>query len=231
MGPQPFGCGRVLPEPCLRRLRTCFNGAATFRLRKGELWSRKTSKVPRFNGAATFRLRKGVVGVADFYTAMGFNGAATFRLRKAEWVGAASARHAASMGPQPFGCGRERDLVIERRDLELQWGRNLSVAEGGGQGRPLGHVSFASMGPQPFGCGRRAISLSSIRKDIASMGPQPFGCGRCKLRQTRRLRLCCFNGAATFRLRKAACEFPVSSLNRSFNGAATFRLRKAERAK
>ena len=34
------------------------------------------------------------------------------------------------MGPQPFGCGRLDFLLFRRPSLWLQWGRNLSVAEG-----------------------------------------------------------------------------------------------------
>ena len=34
------------------------------------------------------------------------------------------------MGPQPFGCGRITRIVTKMRGTPLQWGRNLSVAEG-----------------------------------------------------------------------------------------------------
>ena len=34
------------------------------------------------------------------------------------------------MGPQPFGCGRSEALQPIRDVQMLQWGRNLSVAEG-----------------------------------------------------------------------------------------------------
>ena len=86
----------------------------------------------------------------------------------------------ASMGPQPFGCGRE--LPAAQRTLKgaaLQWGRNLSVAEGARNQCGLCHAPDASMGPQPFGCGR----CRAPARVIAAPG---------------------FNGAATFRLRKAA---------------------------
>ena len=59
----------------------------------------------------------------------------------------------------------------------LQWGRNLSVAEGTKQVETL-FGAVASMGPQPFGCGR---TVSAQR----ASPPSPR-----------------FNGAATFRLRK-----------------------------
>ena len=133
----------------------CFNGAATFRLRKVPLsdsgieicqklqwgrnlsvaegaislpdalnyvmlqWGRNLSVAEgsgdralactpaRFNGAATFRLRKGHQAMAGSWRAICFNGAATFRLRKG---------HA---GGTSRGASKS-----------LQWGRNLSVAEG-----------------------------------------------------------------------------------------------------
>ena len=60
------------------------------------------------------------------------------------------------------------------------------------------------MGPQPFGCGRLTVDALPAPSEVASMGPQPFGCGRRMYGQTL-LRLGTrFNGAATFRLRKAA---------------------------
>ena len=44
----------------------------------------------------------------------------------------------ASMGPQPFGCGRSLAMIVKAATPLLQWGRNLSVAEGtkSATGRP-----------------------------------------------------------------------------------------------
>ena len=85
----------------------------------------------------------------------------------------------ASMGPQPFGCGRGMRGVGITNNCMLQWGRNLSVAEGSASG------------------------LASVRRRSG------------------------FNGAATFRLRKDYVAARFALLLRRFNGAATFRLRKA----
>ena len=177
MGPQPFGCGRPLPTGIM-------------------------ATDEGFNGAATFRLRKGKTAKSLIRCGMGFNGAATFRLRKGRSEAKQEAAARASMGPQPFGCGRlplapnrpsirrfngaatfrlRKALACACRAIPydvLQWGRNLSVAEGLG-GRP---------------------ELAAVRG---------------------------FNGAATFRLRKAGGAARASSRRSSFNGAATFRLRKA----
>ena len=81
------------------------------------------------------------------------------------------------MGPQPFGCGRLGSLSEEPVRKELQWGRNLSVAEGS-QGRS---------------CARRPRSFNGaatfrLRKDVYMRIDGKTLPG--------------FNGAATFRLRK-----------------------------
>ena len=130
MGPQPFGCGRRLLTRLRPQGRDRFNGAATFRLRKGPRRGSTRRRRPSFNGAATFRLRKAAgqaahelilplqwgrnLSVAEgrfkdyrAHSIPRFNGAATFRLRKGQRrPPACRRRHAASMGPQPFGCGR-----------------------------------------------------------------------------------------------------------------------------
>ena len=72
---------------------------------------------PRFNGAATFRLRKDAAGGGHDRSGLGFNGAATFRLRKASGPWILRGPACASMGPQPFGCGRQNprmgvDLIV-----------------------------------------------------------------------------------------------------------------------
>ena len=131
-----------------------------------------------------------------------FNGAATFRSRKdAEWEDLPDAE-AASMGPRPFGRGRGYTNMFSFFTLPLQWGRDLSVAEGAGprgpaasRGRFNGAATFrsrkdgapywdvdavvhASMGPRPFGRGRPAHARSCKVQAYASMGPRPFGRGR-----------------------------------------------------
>ena len=84
-----------------------------------------------FNGAATFRLRKVLEGGGAQGVLRRFNGAATFRLRKVTSSGTkANWPQWASMGPQPFGCGRNVPRLSKIAKPMLQWGRNLSVAEG-----------------------------------------------------------------------------------------------------
>ena len=108
-----------------------------------------------------------------------FNGAATFRSRKAQ-----------AAPPGRYGLA------------ELQWGRDLSVAEGPSWRPDPPTTCPASMGPRPFGRGRGIARLLAGEKaqlqwgrDLsvaeggrgrrgrggrqqASMGPRPFGRGR-----------------------------------------------------
>ena len=134
----------------------------------------------------------------------------------------------ASMGPRPFGRGRApraselsksctllqwgRDLsVAEGIDDErnavvaamLQWGRDLSVAEGSSLIFDVHVQEAASMGPRPFGRGRPAARLPPQLFVAASMGPRPFGRGRITAARHSGNHVGCFNGAATFRSRKA----------------------------
>ena len=110
---------------------------------------------------------------------MSFNGAATFRLRKAGACGAAEGGRPASMGPQPFGCGRASASLFGGRGLWLQWGRNLSVAEGAIV------IKIAKV----------STSLQWGRNLSVAEGANSPAQGS----QARSS----FNGAATFRLRKA----------------------------
>ena len=59
------------------------------------------------------------------------------------------------------------------------------------------------------------------------MGPRPFGRGRLGMRQNRMNAVHGFNGAATFRPRKARFGGRATITCLGFNGAATFRPRKA----
>ena len=111
----------------------------------------------------------------------GFNGAATFRSRKVHGINGAQIRHD-----------------------QLQWGRDLSVAEGLDFRQRTERRLNASMGPRPFGRGRCARPSARLRRPAeASMGPRPFGRGRRSFVWVMRHEAVRFNGAATFRSRKA----------------------------
>ena len=201
MGPQPFGCGRpacprmVLPTARLQwgRNLSVAEGGQEQAARMGRVllqWGRNLSvaegrlhwTAPEshscFNGAATFRLRKVAAAPNSPSSARGLQWGRNLSVAEGSGRWCGRARGAASMGPQPFGCGRGRrrlDTVEAGRRfngaatfrlrkacrsrflsirMELQWGRNLSVAEGESCAGNLTGTLIASMGPQPFGCGR-----------------------------------------------------------------------------
>ena len=110
MGPRPFGRGRAEAAGGAGAGYLSFNGAATFRSRKVEREMIGKPQSRRFNGAATFRSRKAHPARSSGPSAPCFNGAATFRSRKAAF---------------PV-------LGQSLLDIQLQWGRDLSVAEGWG---------------------------------------------------------------------------------------------------
>ena len=107
-----------------------------------------------------------------------------------------------SMGPQLDSCGRlpifhhglphfllqwGRNLTVAEGSaflfplgvgVELQWGRNLTVAEGSiGALRPPA-LRRTSMGPQLDSCGRSRYLVQGRRSPQTSMGPQLDSCGR-----------------------------------------------------
>ena len=154
MGPRPFGRGRRSSVRRPSRTSPSFNGAATFRPRKGLAHSRPNSRRPRFNGAATFRPRK------------------------------AAGRPARRAMPQ-LQWGRDLSAAEGRvapmrqvYAVQLQWGRDLSAAEGAYGAAVLGLDMPASMGPRPFGRGRCCTMSMGTSAASASMGPRPFGRGR-----------------------------------------------------
>ena len=114
----------------------------------------------------------------------------------------------ASMGPQLDSCGRSAAAEKNSPLPQLQWGRNLIVAEGLQRSVPARHVFGASMGPQLDSCGRQdgrpppqqagyhasmGPQLDSCGRQFrvgyhkrlyqASMGPQLDSCGRCRIHQ------------------------------------------------
>ena len=156
MGPRPFSRGNLSEIGLPRRRTKGFNGAATFQSRKqsssaiasreGAMlqWGRDLSvaetrsgpgllatRARGFNGAATFQSRKRKLGAsAGASEGRGFNGAATFQSRKP----------AVQRGPR---------LYVD----QLQWGRDLSVAETAVRADDEDLVKLASMGPRPFSRG------------------------------------------------------------------------------
>ena len=109
MGPRPFGRGRRnqsrLTGPHLKR----FNGAATFRSRKARAAAARRTCLPASMGPRPFGRGRTMSAPPWPPTSRRFNGAATFRSRKAR-----------------------NHTDIHGKVIALQWGRDLSVAEGRG---------------------------------------------------------------------------------------------------
>ena len=158
------------------------------------------------------------------------------------------------MGPQPFGCGRKNICICQVIFRGLQWGRNLSVAEGetppqtaGSRrrlqwGRNLSVAEGATRSSRaasglPLQWGRNLSVAEGLleqrlmrgQRDVASMGPQPFGCGRAWESDGGRISIETLQWGRNL----SVAEGPIPEKERAdrkcFNGAATFRLRKEGR--
>ena len=227
MGPRPFGRGRTVPASPKTRSSERFNGAATFRSRKDVggarwahthwslQWGRDLSVAeglriikkddPEFllQWGRDLSVAEGVLTPSPSRRLVRFNGAATFRSRKGLGRGRRHGFFRASMGPRPFGRGRIQKLAGTSTVLKLQWGRDLSVAEGtyiapsaADTARSFnGAATFRSRKVDGAGHGSRPWP-------VASMGPRPFGRGRCPKTCGKTKEKMRFNGAATFRSRK-----------------------------
>ena len=250
MGPRPFGRGRHV-RAAADLARRLLQWGRDLSVAEGSRGSPAISSANLgFNGAATFRSRKGGSRRPTYLTSAASMGPRPFGRGRHIGDFCALADYNASMGPRPFGRGRVGPAAGGRRAVKLQWGRDLSVAEGGsarekaadacasmgprpfGRGRrrratleraaswcfngaatfrsrkargtyDQGRHDFASMGPRPFGRGRRPASGQGAARRRASMGPRPFGRGRPGGGAGQPAPFPGFNGAATFRSRKA----------------------------
>ena len=207
MGPRPFGRGRFFVLIVGGTAREKLQWGRDLSAAEGAPYSAEAAALCSFNEAATFRPRKVLAASQKPDSPCGFNGAATFRPRKGTLAAGARA-------PK----------------IQLQWGRDLSAAEGCLATRPSECSCPASMGPRPFGRGRsqgsRIAWNSSCFNGAATFRPRKAARSNQSLSCRSR-----FNGAATFRPRKEACVNAMGAMPPSFNGAATFRPRKAPDAR
>ncbi len=153
----------------------------------------------------------------------------------------ADAAHAmaASMGPQHTRCGKAPQTNSRRKRWpQLQWGRNILVAEramkSSGKESSRGELQWGRnilVAERPHGLlpttlsttlqwGRNILVAESPRRRagkmgpvLASMGPQHTRCGKLGSSQDCASGLVCFNGAATYSLRKAASSNRTSLSN------------------
>ena len=226
MGPRPFGRGRrpgTGGSPPLRG----FNGAATFRSRKAEQVGARKRFTRGLQWGRDLSVaegpKAGPIGPAPYFASMGPR---PFGRGRQIWRGIATPSGRASMGPRPFGRGRLPDYTALIPWTSLQWGRDLSVAEGVWRGAHW-RENMSFNGAATFRSRKGATSMSlfvarnllqwgrdlSVAEGIililaeppaddASMGPRPFGRGRSSSILRSFALFVCFNGAATFRSRK-----------------------------
>ena len=74
------------------------------------------------------------------------------------------------MGPQLDSCGRSIDGEHVYAGTLLQWGRNLTVAEGGAVVAVHAAQLKASMGPQLDSCGRLAREVRAELDEVLQWG-------------------------------------------------------------
>ena len=94
-----------------------------------DLWNQLSPGVC-FNGAATFRSRKGGVPRPAQHALDASMGPRPFGRGRLQPGQSLSRSGGASMGPRPFGRGRRLTAGEFEAWARLQWGRDLSVAEG-----------------------------------------------------------------------------------------------------
>ena len=229
MGPQHTRCGKRFLVPRFPLLANCFNGAATYSLRKGRLeyatlktaselqWGRnilvaerpatrsvRTAGGSGFNGAATYSLRKARTPDSFPPRTGGFNGAATYSLRK---VGRSHVLPAvgavASMGPQHTRCGKlSTSLSLRSPCRSFNGAATYSLRKARGPRGLAGDCRRLQWGRNILVAERMARPASSIGKKWASMGPQHTRCGKPCPPPCPCVQRRRFNGAATYSLRK-----------------------------
>ena len=84
------------------------------------------------------------------------------------------------MGPQLDSCGRNGTWVEIMSDDELQWGRNLIVAEGAYSSKSIHLVGQLQWGRNLIVAEGRWPAVIGFARAQASMGPQLDSCGRIK---------------------------------------------------
>ena len=167
-----------MPQECLRAaLEERFNGAAAIRLRKCGCPDERNRTIGSSMGRSHPAAEMVVFGSTIQAIPHPFHGAAAIRLRKYSDIGKHRVGGAASMGPQPSGCGnawRERTL---KGSYFASMGPQPSGCGNDRRGDDHNDRLLASMGPQPSGCGNASDVWLVGATVHASMGPQPSGCG------------------------------------------------------
>ena len=133
-----------------------------------------------------------------------------------------------SMEPQHTCCGKQNyDTFRNYADFDLQWSRNILVAESRRGRRRLEPLRGPSMEPQHTRCGKRSWSLVPAN-DVSSLqwGHNILVVESAPSILHGRHGSRCFNGATTYSLWKARATSCGSTRRKSFNGATTYSLWK-----
>ena len=129
MGPQPLSRGNHREVLAPVSLVPHFNGAATSQSRKPDVDVHHPDVLVHFNGAATSQSRKPMFRRPKQYRTRTSMGPQPLS-RGNNAAGLPSGpRASTSMGPQPLSRGNVELWPDQAMDGQLQWGRNLSVAE------------------------------------------------------------------------------------------------------
>ena len=143
----------------------------------------------RFNGAATLSSRKSIATGRFSRCRTSFNGVATLSSRKCTQKPTKRVAYIlASMGPRHYSRGNDIvGLAQSALKDELQWGRDIIVAEILYRGSSDDGYSRASMGPRHYRRGNRARdNAETPERESASMGPRHYRRGNGALMSYRK---------------------------------------------
>ena len=170
MGPQPAGCG-ILKNLEKMSVRNKLQWGRS--LQAAEFLSEfpKGRNSIRFNGAAACRLRnfrkKFRPDAISIQLQWGRSlQAAEFRYEAFSTVSSFSA----SMGPQPAGCGIEREKAKVLQLQKLQWGRSLQAAE-----LIAPRLTLPTLGLLQWGRSLQAAELNSASAGMGQETPLQWG--------------------------------------------------------
>ena len=227
MGPRLGSRGKTRIASMMDSIRMRFNGAATWKSRKARPFGLAAITPCRcFNGAATWKSRKAKGGVRANERPKRFNGAATWKSRKGSELAGIPSTTRRFNGAATWKSRKDTMHVVAGVDLGASMGPRLGSR---GKvwdrtGNPAGRV--ASMGPRLGSRGKAPGSPSPAVPCPCFNGAATWKSRKAPIFLFGQCNLDSFNGAATWKSRKAAF-FAVRSFPRvSFNGAATWKSRK-----
>ncbi len=206
MGPRLGSRGKVGSSSEYRQvICSGFNGAATWKSRKDGEREVPSELHKLLQWGRDLEVAESLALNANFANVNPrFNGAATWKSRKASIPVTSIVCQLASMGPRLGSRGKRAGggRGIGQR-MGLQWGRDLEVAERQIWESVYNRVLDASMGPRLGSRGKPRTRSTSLRTWLASMGPRLGSRGKTATLERLEGPFGRFNGAATWKSRKA----------------------------